>query len=100
MRFSSIQRILGMLMMIFSFSLLPPVMVSLIYQDHAAEGFLIAFFVTVTIGLLAWLPVGGDALTLIAGIMKVRLWLFLLLVGTGKALRYISVVFLAEWVNW
>ena len=30
--------------------------------------------------LLAWMPVGGDALTLIAGIMKVRLWLFLLLV--------------------
>ncbi|OOZ42830.1 TrkH family potassium uptake protein [Solemya elarraichensis gill symbiont] len=57
MKFSSIQRILGMLMMIFSFTLLPPVMVSLIYQDHAAKGFLIAFFVTVTVGLLAWLPV-------------------------------------------
>ena len=48
--------------------------------------------------LLAWMPVGGDALTLIAGIMKVRLWLFLLLVGTGKALRYISVVYLTAWV--
>lgn len=47
--------------------------------------------------LLAWLPVGGDALTLIAGIMKVRLWLFLLLVGTGKALRYVSVVWLTAW---
>ncbi|WP_153294236.1 YqaA family protein [gamma proteobacterium SS-5] len=47
--------------------------------------------------LLAWAPVGGDALTLIAGIMKVRLWLFLLLVGGGKALRYISVVYLASW---
>lgn len=44
--------------------------------------------------LLAWLPVGGDALTLIAGIMKVRLWLFLILVGTGKALRYVSVAYL------
>lgn len=44
--------------------------------------------------LLAWLPIGGDALTLIAGIMKVRLWLFLLLVGTGKTLRYISVAIL------
>jgi membrane protein YqaA with SNARE-associated domain len=42
--------------------------------------------------LLAWLPVGGDALTLIAGIMKVRLSLFLLLVGLGKALRYIVLV--------
>lgn len=47
--------------------------------------------------LLAWAPVGGDALTLIAGIMKVRLELFLLLVGSGKALRYISVVYIASW---
>ncbi len=47
--------------------------------------------------LLAWMPVGGDALTLIAGVMKVRMWLFLLLVGTGKALRYVSVVYVAAW---
>ncbi|MDX1519944.1 MAG: YqaA family protein [Gammaproteobacteria bacterium] len=47
--------------------------------------------------LLAWMPIGGDALTLIAGIMKVRLWLFLLLVGSGKALRYISIVYLSAW---
>ncbi len=47
--------------------------------------------------LLAWAPVVGDALTLIAGIMKVRLWLFLLLVGIGKAVRYISVVYLTAW---
>lgn len=49
--------------------------------------------------LLAWAPVGGDALTLIAGIMKVRLWLFLLLVGSGKALRYISVVYTEVWFS-
>ena len=47
--------------------------------------------------LLAWMPVGGDALTLIAGVMKVRLWLFVLLVGTGKALRYVSVAYVAAW---
>jgi membrane protein YqaA with SNARE-associated domain len=46
--------------------------------------------------LLAWLPIGGDALTVVAGIMKVRLDLFVLLVGTGKALRYIVVVFIAS----
>ena len=28
--------------------------------------------------LLAWLPLGGDALTLIAGIMRVKFWPFLL----------------------
>jgi len=47
--------------------------------------------------LLAWLPVGGDALTLIAGIMRVRLTLFLILVGIGKSLRYITVAYVAGW---
>lgn len=47
--------------------------------------------------LLAWAPVGGDALTLIAGIMRVRIGMFLLLVGTGKALRYVSVAWVAGW---
>lgn len=47
--------------------------------------------------LFAWLPLGGDALTFIAGIMRVRLGIFLILVGLGKSLRYIAVVYLAEW---
>jgi membrane protein YqaA with SNARE-associated domain len=47
--------------------------------------------------LMAWAPVVGDALTLIAGIMKVRLWIFFLLVGCGKAVRYISIVYLEAW---
>lgn len=38
--------------------------------------------------LLAWAPVGGDALTVIAGLLRVRLWLFVLLAGSGKAARY------------
>ena len=38
--------------------------------------------------LLAWLPVGGDALTFIAGIMKVRFAVFITLTAIGKATRY------------
>ncbi len=38
--------------------------------------------------LLAWLPVGGDALTFIAGMMRVRFSLFLLLTAIGKGTRY------------
>lgn len=38
--------------------------------------------------LLAWAPLIGDALTFIAGVMKVRPLLFLLLVTLGKGLRY------------
>ena len=45
--------------------------------------------------LFAWLPVGGDALTFIAGIMKVRLLPFLILVALGKGARYVVVIVLA-----
>ncbi|TGD74681.1 DedA family protein [Mangrovimicrobium sediminis] len=38
--------------------------------------------------LLAWLPVGGDALTFIAGMMRVRFWLFFTLTAIGKTTRY------------
>ncbi len=38
--------------------------------------------------LLSWLPVVGDALTVIAGALRTPLALFVLLVGVGKAARY------------
>jgi membrane protein YqaA with SNARE-associated domain len=41
--------------------------------------------------LLAWAPFIGDPLTLAAGILKVDLRLFLLLVTLGKAARYLVV---------
>ncbi|WP_107851474.1 YqaA family protein [Oceanimonas marisflavi] len=46
--------------------------------------------------LLSWAPVGGDALTFIAGIMRVPLALFTLLVFIGKALRYAVVLWFAD----
>jgi len=45
--------------------------------------------------LLSWLPLIGDPLTLIAGMMKVRFRLFLLLVTIGKASRYLFIAWLA-----
>lgn len=39
--------------------------------------------------IFAWVPVIGDALTVVAGVMKERLWVFLLLVGLGKTARYL-----------
>ena len=38
--------------------------------------------------LFAWLPIGGDALTFIAGVMRVRFGLFFLLTAIGKGARY------------
>ena len=42
--------------------------------------------------LLAWLPVVGDPLTLVAGILRVNLITFVLLVGAGKCMRYMVFV--------
>lgn len=42
--------------------------------------------------LLAWLPVGGDALTFIAGMMRVNFFLFFTLTAIGKGLRYWVVI--------
>ncbi|MDX3773624.1 YqaA family protein [Chromatiaceae bacterium AAb-1] len=45
--------------------------------------------------LFSWLPVIGDPLTLVAGIMKIRFWWFLLLVILGKGARYAVLLWLA-----
>jgi len=44
--------------------------------------------------LMAWAPIGGDALTFVAGLMRVRFWLFLVLVAIGKGTRYAVVLWL------
>jgi membrane protein YqaA with SNARE-associated domain len=41
--------------------------------------------------LFAWVPMIGDPLTVIAGLLRVRLLWFLILVTTGKLLRYIAI---------
>ncbi|BCN94465.1 membrane protein [Thiomicrorhabdus immobilis] len=43
--------------------------------------------------LLAWVPIIGDPLTVIAGVLRVNIWLFLLLVTVGKLARYIVVAY-------
>jgi len=46
--------------------------------------------------LLGWLPLGGDALTLIGGVMRVPWLNFIVLVGIGKGLRYALVIWAVE----
>ncbi|MFT7371488.1 MAG: trk system potassium uptake protein TrkH [Oleiphilaceae bacterium] len=57
MHFSTISRILGILLMIFSVSMLPPILVSIIYDDHQITAFLHAFIITLGVGVIVWLPV-------------------------------------------
>lgn len=44
--------------------------------------------------LFSWLPIGGDALPLIGGIMRVPWGNFLVLTAIGKGLRYAIVIWL------
>lgn len=48
--------------------------------------------------LFAWLPVGGDALPFIAGIMRVHPVTMLVLCGIGKGIRYAVVIAMTEGV--
>lgn len=49
-------RVLGVLLMLFSLTLMPPVAVSLWFNDQSYPAFLIAFFITFLTGLVMWLP--------------------------------------------
>jgi trk system potassium uptake protein TrkH len=57
MQFSAIQRILGILLMVFSVTMLPPLLVSLWYGDGAHTAFLIAFIIILMVGAVAWVTV-------------------------------------------
>ncbi len=57
MQFFAIQRITGLLLTIFSFTLVPPMLVSIYYNDNTFTPFFYAFIVTIVSGLLVWLPV-------------------------------------------
>jgi len=46
--------------------------------------------------MLAWIPVVGDPLTFAAGVLRVRLWIFIILVTAGKAGRYAIVIAAAQ----
>ena len=48
--------------------------------------------------LLAWVPIIGDPLTLLAGVLKVRFGIFFLLVSISKISRYVFILYLASFV--
>jgi len=55
MRSLAISRIIGVFLMLFSLSMLPPLSVALWYQDGGSTAFAVSFFVTVLTGLVFWL---------------------------------------------
>ncbi len=57
MHFAIIFRVFGILLMLFSITLLPPALVSLLYKDGAINAFIISFIIILVAGLSIWLPV-------------------------------------------
>jgi len=56
-RFLPVQKVLGLLLMLFSITMLPPAGVALLYGDGAGMPFIYASGVILGVGVLIWLPV-------------------------------------------
>ena len=57
MQLTAVQRILGLFLMLFSITLLPPLAVSYGYDDGVTQPFLLSFVLTLLTGLFFWWPV-------------------------------------------
>lgn len=57
MHFSTTSRILGILLMLFSMTMIPPMIISFIYDDNQISLFAEALAITLCLGLLIWIPV-------------------------------------------
>ena len=52
-----IQRIMGQFLMLFSITLLPPVVIDIVYQEDAAHAFFYSYLILLSVGFLLFLPV-------------------------------------------
>jgi trk system potassium uptake protein TrkH len=85
MHFATLAKFIGLLLMVFSLSQLPPVVVDLIYREGQTLFFLIAFVITLTLGLLLYFPFKTDKhiLRIRESIfLVVSFWLVLSLIAT------------------
>jgi len=91
LHFTVIQRISGILLMLFSFTLIPPLIIDFIYQENTADVFFEAFLVLLITGFILWLPVKNSKtdLRLRDGFIVVVLFWFILSVsGTLPLILY------------
>jgi trk system potassium uptake protein TrkH len=98
-----IARILGLLLVVFSFTMIPPVVVAWIYQDEGAGPFMSAFGVIFVLGLALWLPTfraEGELQTREGFLVVTLFWLVLGLSGAlplifheGLALSFTDAAF-------
>ena len=56
-RYAAVQQVLGLLLMVFSLSMVPPLVVSWLYDDGSARAFLSGLWITLVSGAVLWWPV-------------------------------------------
>ena len=77
-------KVLGVILMVLSFSMLPPVVVNQAFDQNNAEPFWLSFLITLTTGFCFWLPVRNTRKTLRTKdgfVVVVMIWLTLALFG-------------------
>ncbi|WP_196159025.1 TrkH family potassium uptake protein [Reinekea sp. G2M2-21] len=85
MQFRLTIKVLGILLMVFSLTMLPSVFVSLVHDDSAHNAFIIGFLIVITAGFAMWLPVRNwhrDLRTRDGFIITVMFWLVLGVAGS------------------
>jgi trk system potassium uptake protein TrkH len=78
-------KVLGLLLMVFSLSMLPSVLVSFYYQDGIHNAFILGFLLTLFAGFVSWMPVRhyqGELRTRDGFVITVLFWLVLGLAGS------------------
>ena len=88
MHVTIIQRIMGLFLMLFSFTLLPPVIIDLLYHEGAAQAFFYSYLFLLSIGFLLFFPVRNkkNDLRLRDGFVVVVL--FWLVLGAAGAMPF------------
>lgn len=85
MHFNVIARVLGIFLMLFSLTTLPPLLISMWYADGATQAFASALLLTFGIGFVCWLPVRHvrhELRTRDGFVITVLFWLVLAFSGT------------------
>lgn len=59
-RYAAVQQVLGLLLMVFSLTMLPPLLVSWLYDDGAARSFGTGLWITLATGAAVWWPARRD----------------------------------------
>ncbi len=91
MRASAVSRILGLMLMIFSFTLLVPIPVAFLYGEATQQGFFISFALAFSLGVILWLPFSREQPALKTRDGFIVTVLFWLVLGLAGALPFVLV---------